>query len=405
MTVRRYTFYLLLAFVFSLPWQNAFSIGGSRTLSSLMGVVVVWLTLSVVLAEWRLARPTGLLITMILFCAWQFSTILWSIDPALTQGRAIRVIQLVAMVWVIGELAESEQQRRSLMQAFVVGCFVVIAAVVQSYGSGVPIEGYRYSPLQFSLNETADTLALGIAMALILLTHSKTRVLSWVNMAFIPLAVFAVILTASRSGFVATCLALVGVPFVLRATKPVYRVVWVALILGVFAFLFFGMPSNSSLQENLRRVTFSQETETVRTMTGRTDIWAAAFSVLREHPAVGIGAGTFATGVASRLDRARSPHNLFVSVAVETGLVGLFFLCAVLVSSLVPAIRGPSDTKALYLVLFAVLFATALVANVDTSKVLWFGLALLSLAGREPVLQHSETDAYTSEPLTPLPHG
>ena len=405
MTVRRYTFYLFLGFIFSLPWQNAFSIGGSRTLSSLVGAGVVWLTLSVLLAEWRLARPTALLITMILFCAWQASSIIWSIDPGLTQVRAFRLIQLVAMVWAVGELAESEEQRRSLMQAFVLGCFVVIAAVVQSYASGVAIEGYRYSPQQFSLNETADTLALGIIMALILLIHSKTRVLSWVNMAFIPLAVFAVILTASRSGFVATCLALIGVPFVLRATKPVYRVVWAALIFGAFAFLFFGVPNNSSLQENLRRVTFSQETDTLRTMTGRTDIWAAAFSVLREHPAAGIGAGTFATGVGSRLDRARAPHNLFVSVAVETGLVGLFFICAVLVSSLVPVIRGPSDTKALYLVLFAVLFATALVANVDTSKVLWFGLALLSLAGREPALQHAETDAYPREPLTPLPHG
>jgi O-antigen ligase len=381
--MRKLCLYLMCIFVFSLPWQNAIAIGGTRTLSAMLGLLVFWLTLTVVLAEWRLTRPSPLLVVMVLFAAWQILTLGWTISQDATIQRGQTLLQLLAMVWVIGELGESERQRRYLMQAYVIGCFVATAALVQSWMSGVPAEGYRYAPETFNLNETADTLAIGIVMALILLTHNKSRLQYWANIAYVPLAVLGVIITGSRSGFVGTCIALVGVYFVVRETRPMNRVAWWIGIVGAFSILFFTMPPDISLEQNLRRVTFLEDTGNVGTMTGRTVIWSAGYSVFKEHSAIGVGAGTFRQAVGPRLDRTRSPHNLFISVAVETGIAGLLLVCAVLLSALLPVIRARNEPRGLYLVLFAVLMATAFVANVDTSKVIWFGLAMLSLTGRE----------------------
>jgi O-antigen ligase len=381
--MRRLCFYFLLAFIFTLPWQEAFSIAGSRTISTLLGAGILFLTLTVVVAEWRLARPTPLLLTMILFAAWEVITLVWSIDPSQTQAKAITLVLLLAMVWLVGEFGGSRERRDALMQAFVLGCFVAMAALIQSWVSGVPVEGYRYAPQQFNLNETSDTIAVGIVMALILLARSKYRLLNWVNVAYLPLAILAVIVTGSRSGFIATCIALLGVPLILGKTRPVYRLAWLAIIITSFSFFFFAQPDSRTLDENLRRITFSSDTQTLRTMTGRTVIWTAGYSVFKEHPVTGIGAGTFAEGVGTRLDRARAAHNLFVSVAVETGAVGLALVFAVLISAVVPVVRARGEPRGLLLVLFAVLMAMGFAASVDTSKVMWLGLALLSLSGRQ----------------------
>ena len=411
--VRRFCFYFLLAFIFTLPWQEAFSIGGSRTLSSLMGAGVLFLTLTVVVAEWRLSKPSALLLTMVFFSAWEVITYVWSIDPSQTLAKAITLLLLVAMVWLVGEFGGSREQRDALMQAFVLGCFVAMAALIQSWVSGVPMEGYRYAPQQFNLNETSDTIAVGIVMALILISRSKYRLLNWVNVVFLPLAILAVVVTGSRSGFIATCIALLGVPLILGKTRPVYRLAWLGIIFATFSFLFFAQPDHRTLDENLRRITFSSDTETLRNMTGRTVIWTAGYSVFREHPLTGIGAGTFAEGVGTRLDRARAAHNLFVSVAVEAGVVGVALILAVLLSAVVPVVRARGEPRGLLLLLFAVLMAMGFAASVDTSKVMWFSLALLSLSGREKtapeiVLETPVVETLEYPPQTPaaaLPAG
>jgi O-antigen ligase len=103
-------------------------------------------------------------------------------------------------------------------------------------------------------------------------------------------------------------------------------------------------------------------------------------TVFTEHPLVGIGTGTFREGVRPYLDRARAPHNLFMAVAVESGIVGLIILAAPLISALIPVVLARNRSLGLYLILFCVLLVLASVANVDTSQVVWLGLALLSLA-------------------------
>lgn len=391
-SMRRVCLYPLGLFVFTLPWQNAFSIAGSRTVSSFLGVAILWLALSVVLAEWRLRRPTPFLLAVVVFTLWQLASVFWSLDQAATVSRVATLAQLVGMIWLITELAQSEARKRVLIQAFVLGCFVNIAVITQAYLTGQAMDGYRFAPEDFSLNETADTMALGIVMALLLLQRGRKSRLFWLNAAYIPLAVFAVVLTASRSGFIAACIAFVGVAFVLWRAKPGYRIAWAGALVVVLLGLAVGLAGSETLNQNLERVTFAADTGSLATMTGRTVIWSAGYEVFKANP-LGTGAATFRQSVGGLLDRARAPHNLFVSVAVETGIVGLILVSAILIAAVAPSTlsRG-APSRALYVIMFAVLVATALVANVDTSKVLWFGLAILSVGG------HMEKPATVAEP-------
>ena len=397
--MRRLSFYLFLIFVFTVPWQNAIAIGGSKTLSSFIGIAALLAAIVTLLLEGRVAKPPAFILAFGALVFWQMTTYFWSLEPELTLARAITMVQLLAMVWLATELCASERERLQLIEAFVLGCVVVCLVLVQAYFSGQPMAGYRYAPAGFNPNESADIIAAAIPLALLVVISHKRGVLRWINIAYVPLGVFAVILTASRSGFLATCLALTSVFFALRHARPLYRLVWSAVILGVFAALFFGLPVNDRLETNLQRVTLSTDTESLGTFTGRTIIWSAGLEMFTEHPVAGMGFNTFTTAVETQLGSEHAAHNIWIQTAAETGIIGLVLLTIVLATAAVPGLMWRDFRRGFHLVLFLVLMTTSLAANLVTSKALWIGLAILSATAAIPVsrpvsnARHEELDA------------
>jgi uncharacterized protein YebE (UPF0316 family) len=379
--MRRFCLYLLLLFAFSIPWQNAISIGGTRTLSMYLGIAAIGATVVSCLIERRVAKPSWFFLAVLLLVLWEVTTYFWSLDADWTVLTLQTLGQLVGMVWLVGELCAEENEKHAVMQAFVFGCWVVCFVLISAYLSGQAMDAYRYAPEDFSLNGAADTLALGIAMALILIVKLKSRVFFWMNVCYIPIAVFSVVLTASRSGFIATCLACAGVVFVLRRARLVLRVGWTILIVGLCVALFVGLASEERLAANMSRIVMTSETYSVSTLSGRTDIWAAGYDVFVRHPFVGVGSGAFRVAVADQFGADLPAHNLFIQVAVETGIVGLLLLAGVLAASVVPSLRR-GNTVGLNAILFLVAMVMAGVANVQANKAFWLVLTLLAVGTR-----------------------
>ncbi len=378
--MRKLSYILLAVFVFSLPWQNAVSIAGTRSFSSLLGIVVVLTTALVVYRERRVAVPPPLFFALFAFAVLQLISFWWSIRYSVSIERGQTLLQLVAMVWIVGELADGPRRFFGLMQAYLLGAVVVAFFLIQAYLSGQALESYRYAPEDFSLNGSAIMLAIGISFALILVHQREPARFLYLNIAFVPLAMFAVVLTGSRSGFIATVLALLGIVLVIGGQRALQRVVWSTAILSAFVVLFFAVSSDQQLEENVKRISFASETSSLATLTGRTTIWSAGIDSFQESPFLGKGGGTFPLAVRDELGSPRAPHNLFISVAVEGGIVGLVVIVIALLAALVPTLRVRGILRALFVILFLVVLEMAFIANVDTNKVVWFVLALLSMA-------------------------
>lgn len=382
--MRRLSLYLFLVFVFTVPWQSAIAIGGSKTASSLVGIGALLAGVVTLFVEGKIAKPPMFVVALGFLVAWQLATYFWSLDPNLTLSRILTMVQLLAMVWLLSELCAGERERLQVIEAFVLGCVVVCLVLAQAYFSGQSMAGYRYAPAGFNPNEAADIIAAGIPMALLAAISFESTLVRWLNITYVPLGIFAVVLTASRSGFIATCLGLTSVFFAIRHAKSVYRVVWSVVILAVFAGLFFGLPVSEDLEKNIQRITFSAEEEELSTFTGRTAIWSAGLEAFVDHPWVGTGLYSFRAATQSTLGKERAPHNIWIETAVETGAVGLILLAIVWLSALVPAVRWRDLRTGFHVVLFAVLATTSLVANLITSKGLWIGLALLAVTSAIP---------------------
>jgi O-antigen ligase len=145
---------------------------------------------------------------------------------------------------------------------------------------------------------------------------------------------------------------------------------------------------------------------------GRLDILQVGSVIIREHPLVGVGLGGFplvyyeylaqaagiswqhAAAVAHTLQKA--PHNIYLGVTAELGVVGLGLLVAALAVHLraslrvwrrLEAARHPAAglvlTGAIALVALAVQGAFFDIAN---RKYFWVGLALAAVAARAPAV-------------------
>jgi hypothetical protein len=373
------SFWFFLVFVFTVPWQNAVELGDTKTLSSLIGIAALVVALATCFLEGRVTKPPVFVLFLAGLATWQLASYFWSLDPVPTLTRVMTMVQLVAMVWLAGELCESEDERRRVLQAFVLGCVVVCYVLIQAYLSGQSIGGFRYAPRGFNPNESADIIAAGIPMALLAATSLRQPIFKWLNVAYVPLGVFAVILTASRSGFVATCLALTSVFFAIRQARPLYRLVWAVIIVAVFASLFYGLPLDSRLETNIERITFSTDTRSLLTFTGRTTIWSDGLAMFAERPMTGLGANTFSAALESRGGGWHAAHNIWVETAAETGVIGLVLLVAAVLAALVQGVKHRDYRRGFHVVLFLVLMTTSFVANFMISKGFWIGMAILAV--------------------------
>lgn len=114
----------------------------------------------------------------------------------------------------------------------------------------------------------------------------------------------------------------------------------------------------------------------------RADHYARAVELWSETPVIGQGAGGWSIAVGSG-DVARHPHNLFLEVLVEGGLVGLILLVMLLATALRPVsmARLRTDPFALCsLMLFANAFLNAMVSgDLPDNRTMFLMLGLLAL--------------------------
>ena len=109
---------------------------------------------------------------------------------------------------------------------------------------------------------------------------------------------------------------------------------------------------------------------------GRVDMWRAFTDVFFEAPVIGIGSGV-------SMEYARLggvAHNIFLSVMIETGIVGLSLLMAVLAIVVREAGRQERRWSTLWVTVLATWFIGVLTLSWESTKGTWFFLSLVVAA-------------------------
>ncbi len=301
-----------------------------------------------------------------------------------------KFLQLVLLYFVVIETVRTPQRLRWIMNILLLSATLVITDALWQY----------FGKQSFVLHKTFDGRINGVfGHANDLGTYLTTIIpIVWAALSFYPralimamlaAAVAALGLTFSRGGWMAF---LVGTGTLSAMTFNVRKFFLTLVIIILFLFGFFYFARDARQNETAKEIKSSNPVVELVNFFGfasRIPYWKSASTVVANYPVFGCGYNGYVnTAKRLTLPPYEYPHNVFLHIASETGLVGLAAFLWLLVAyfySCFTYIRRVKDAQARRLTVgFMVAFLCFIVhSSVDTaytsiqlSTLMWFVLGL-----------------------------
>lgn len=360
-------------FVFIIPWENMFFFSSIGTIGRAAGLITFVVTLFAILIKQENLRIRWLHWIFLVFVLWSAATFFWSVDQESSYSRIKTYFQLFFMVFLVFQWVREESEIYGMLEAFVLGCWVAVFSTFKNFYSGNFESWERIAATGFNPNDMAIIMVFGLPMAWYLGLKLKAK-RAWIYRLYPLLAPVAVGMTASRGGLIIMIIALLFVvssfPKISFGNKVAFVVAWgLAIGLG-----YFMIPA-----ESLERWSSVGREITQGSLNTRLYIWEAGLKVYTNNPLFGIGAGAFRTGVEPQLGSAIAPHNVYLSILVEQGIIGLVIFLAIL-GGLFEKIRKMAGLERLFLMFLLIMWmVSALSLNWEWRKQTWI-LFTLTLA-------------------------
>ncbi len=375
--MHRLAFLILWVFVFTIPWQNSLSLEAVGTVSQLVGVVALLVAILRCVSSGHLRRPTGTLLLVGTFGMYALLSAGWSLDPNTTLVKALTIVELVAMFWLVTEVVSDEEQIRSLLRAYVAGSAISVTATFARFAAGTANQDLRYAASGFNPNDAALALALAIPMACFLIVRTRALWTKLLLLAYVIAAPVAIALSGSRTGVLACCAAFAVSAIGLRRMRWSRRLM-LAAALGFCAWCLVTFVPETSWT---RISTISAQVD-AGDLNQRTAIWAAGLKEFAAHPLLGVGEGAYLQVSDKQLGEGFVAHNTFVSVLVELGIVGFLLFAAILQKTARAVLNLRGGDRLMWAAVSATWLVGVLAATWETQKATWLLIALISVAAR-----------------------
>ena len=215
-------------------------------------------------------------------------------------------------------------------------------------------------------------LALGIPMAWYLViseaNNRKYDILRLVNCAYIPAALWAILVTGSRGGLGSIMPVFLFILGSFTQLKLFLRILIFAALIGAMFMLQSFVP-----EQSLERLANTGTEMTEGDLNGRSDLWREGFGVFLEHPLLGVGSHAYRVTVSS----GKVAHNFILELLVEVGFIGFGLFAIILFITIQQARRQPKLESRLWYTLLLAWTINALAHNLMTKKYTWLFLSLV----------------------------
>jgi O-antigen ligase len=398
--MRRIAWFTLLAFVFTIPWEYSLDLGGLLgNAARIAGLLALLATVPAVLEAGRMRTPGAIWAFTLALFLWFCCSCFWTVDPTASLEKIRGFFQEMMIVWLMWELADSPAHLRSVLRATIAGSWILALLTLAAFSSPDAIAAgqVRFAAYGQDPNEVARFLDLGFPLAALLVNCERRWPARLLALGFFPLGILAVLLTASREGFLAAVIGIVG-SIVLLTRGRVRRTAAAAFALPPFlAALWLIVPSAT-----LARLATIPEQLQTGDLNQRINIWSAGWRAFIHAPILGTGAGSFV--VAARLSPIDTAHNTALSIVVSGGLCALFLAVALVALAARNALRARGALGTALITSLVVWVLTSLVATVEENRTTWLLLAIIAVAGRLEFHDPAGLAAcFSARPLLPAP--
>jgi exopolysaccharide production protein ExoQ len=237
-------------------------------------------------AVWRVAPALSLIFLLVLLA---FASTIWSDYPDITIRKAGALLTTTTWAWYVAARFDLKEIIRLISNTIgimaIASLFVGIFAPDLGQAGQLDPEGWR--GIFSQKNNLGDIMAIGLLTYFYLIVSSRFRLLDFgFRLAGLVMCALLLILSQSRTSWV---IGLIGVPITLVLQLVKGRagigaaVSWIAimLLLPAMAFVEQGISAIAPLLGRSAN------------LTGRTELWAAVLTCVRDHPLLGYGLGAF----------------------------------------------------------------------------------------------------------------
>jgi len=265
-------------------------------------------------------------VLVLLFTAWCFLTVLWSVAPHISLAKAFTIMSAPVGIYSYFLLTHSAIKWEHLWRIFIAAGFVLVAYSMIEVYIGIP------APNSLFLNKNTHAAYLNLIILptvayYLLANNSKTRLFLGISLF---LLIFSHALPGSRGATLGQFIGLLMIFYASRKEinfsqfKQLFAIYAGALILATLA--------TSNL---LRFVAY----EIKEADLGRWEIWEGAINLLKDTPWYGSGVGTYwLTHPAYRHindpSSGQNPHNDYLQFLIEAGVPGLALMLLIVFSLL-----------------------------------------------------------------------
>jgi putative inorganic carbon (HCO3(-)) transporter len=361
--------------IFVLPWEDSIATPSLGSVARLVGLVVAGFWFAAIIMEGKFRKPELFHLLALLFFLWNFVSVFWSFGIADTIQRIKTYSQIFLLLLICWDLFQKPEALIAGLQSYILGAYVLVASTIHNYLAGeiaVQYEG-RYSATGVNANDVALILILGMPIGLplamqLLFTLPGNIKGFWqqlINLLYIPLAIFSIVLTGSRTSMIAI------IPFVifLFGTQriKIERKILISVILLVSLLVLLPLVPQSVIQ----RMSTIGASIRGADLGGRVTMWEKSIVVLAQNPIWGVGSGAIDHLIGGAV------HNTFISVVTETGFIGLALFLAIVGLVFYRVITLPRETLALWLSIYVTWLIGIVSLSWEFRKVTWILLSFM----------------------------
>jgi O-antigen ligase len=255
-----------------------------------------------------------------------------SVPFAVWRGGAFwqtaELIKTVIVLFLVAGLVDTTSRMRKLLWTLVglLGWFAASGLISYLHGDFIFREGIERAEGVNSMaggpNELAGLILALLPFVIVLLKCTRSILIRLLLLACGGLGLATMVVTGSRICMLA--LIAIAAYYGLRSRQKIPALVLGA---GLLVALWVAMPQQYR-ERYLTVKHYAEGGELDASNAYRLHIWRVGRQMFLDHPILGVGAGQFPTAFgtiyATRLHQAwASPHNLFLQIACEMGVVGL----------------------------------------------------------------------------------
>lgn len=358
---------------------------GAFTLPRLIGVVAFACFLGN-----RLLRRESVVLTpsaryFAAFIAWIFLSGFWAADAAASYTMVFVMFQLLLFYVMTGNLVPDRAALRLVLACYVAGNVIASAWAMRNYADqSFATNLQRVSAVDdMNPNDFARLVGFGLLAGVYLLFDSPSRWLRQSVLLSMPVLFVGLALSKSRGAWLAFAAALLVMFALVRKTPRVYTAA--ALVLLVLGGTVAGGVKAGYFDDDFEK-RFEQTTSGKDPTAQRADIWKVGLALFRNNAVLGVGFNNFHVRFNDYLGSVhtdvfpgfnKDPHNVFLSVAGETGLIGLALFMALFGILGRAVVRAPPGWGRAVAAAFLVFTVVAGFSGTDHIRK-WFWIALLA---------------------------